>query len=280
MALWKSVFKHLFGDLKWVRSHSASLNSFRAYQERNVQVTTFLAEIIGTALLVLLGDGVVANVVLSGTKGEKSGWIVISFGWAMAVFIGVFTIASFSGGHLNPAVTLALAIAGKFSWEKVPAYITAQMIGAMIGAFLVWLVYRDHFGATENKNLKLGVFCTGPAIRNAPVNFISEAVGAFVLVFAVLYISAPKVGLGSLDALPVALVVLAIGLSLGGTTGYAINPARDLGPRLVHALFPMPGGKRDSDWGYAWIPVAGPIAGGMLAAIIYLALSPARIPAA
>jgi glycerol uptake facilitator protein len=243
-------------------------------------VTTFLAEIIGTALLILLGDGVVANVILTGTKGEKSGWIVITFGWAMAVFIGVFTIASFSGGHLNPAVTLALAVAGKFSWEKVPAYITAQMIGAALGAFLVWLAYRDHFRATADKNLKLGVFCTGPAIRNTPVNLISEIVGTFVLVFAVLYISVPKGGLGSLDALPVALVVLAIGLSLGGTTGYAINPARDLGPRIVHAIFPMPGGKRDSDWGYAWIPVAGPILGGILAAIVYLALSPARIPAA
>lgn len=236
-------------------------------------MTYFIAEIIGTALLILLGDGVVANVVLKNTKGEKSGWIVITFGWAMGVFIGVFTIASYSGGHLNPAVTLALAIAGKFSWAKVPAYIAAQMIGAAIGAFLVWLNFRDHFRVTEDKNLKLAVFCTGPAIRNIPVNFISEVIGSFVLVFSVLYLSAPKVGLGSIDALPVALVVLAIGLSLGGTTGYAINPARDLAPRLIHAILPMPGGKRDSDWGYAWVPVAGSVVGGIIASVVYLILS-------
>jgi glycerol uptake facilitator protein len=237
----------------------------------------FIAEIIGTALLILLGDGVVANVVLKGTKGEKSGWIVITFGWAMGVFIGVFTIAAVSGAHINPAVTLALAVAGKFSWSKVPAYIIAQMIGAAIGASLVWLSYRDHFRVTEDKNLKLAVFCTGPAIRNIPVNFICEVIGTFVLVFAVLYLSAPTVGLGSIDALPVALVVLAIGLSLGGTTGYAINPARDLGPRLVHAILPMPGGKRDSDWGYAWIPVIGPFIGGIIASAVYLLLSPSQV---
>jgi glycerol uptake facilitator protein len=236
-------------------------------------LNTFIAELIGTALLILLGDGVVANVVLKGTKGEKSGWIVITFGWAMGVFIGVFSIAKFSGAHLNPAVTLALALAGKFSWSNVPSYIIAQMLGASIGAFLVWLHYRDHFGATENKNLKLAVFCTGPEIRNIPVNFISEVIGTFVLVFAVLHLSAPSVGLGSIDALPVALVVLAIGLSLGGTTGYAINPARDLGPRIIHAILPIPGGKRDSDWKYAWIPVLAPLAGGAFAALIYMVLN-------
>jgi glycerol uptake facilitator protein len=236
-------------------------------------MNTFIAELIGTALLILLGDGVVANVVLKGTKGEKSGWIVITFGWAMGVFIGVFSIAKFSGAHLNPAVTLALALAGKFSWSNVPSYIIAQMLGAAIGAFLVWLHYRDHFGATENKNLKLAVFCTSPEIRNIPVNFVSEMIGTFVLVFAVLHLSAPSVGLGSIDALPVALVVLAIGLSLGGTTGYAINPARDLGPRIIHALLPMPGGKRDSDWKYAWIPVLAPLAGGAFAALIYIVLN-------
>ena len=236
-------------------------------------MNTFIAEIIGTALLVLLGDGVVANAVLTGTKGEKSGWIVITFGWGMGVFIGVFTIAAFSGGHINPAVTLGLAVAGKFSWAKVPAYITAQLIGGAIGAFLVWLHYRDHFRATDNKNLKLAVFCTGPEIRNIPINFISEIIGTFVLVFAVLHLAAPQVGLGALDALPVALVVLAIGLSLGGTTGYAINPARDLPPRIIHALLPMPGGKRDSDWGYAWVPVLAPITGAILAALVYLMLS-------
>lgn len=226
---------------------------------------------IGTALLILLGDGVVANVVLKGTKGEKGGWIVITFGWAMGVFIGVFTIAKFSGAHLNPAVTLALAMAGKFSWALVPSYIAAQMLGAATGAFLVWLHYRDHFRVTENKNLKLAVFCTGPEIRNIPVNFISEVIGTLVLVFAVLHLSSPQVGLGSIDALPVALVVLAIGLSLGGTTGYAINPARDLGPRIMHAILPMPGGKRDSDWGYALVPILGPIAGAALAVLIYSA---------
>jgi glycerol uptake facilitator len=235
-------------------------------------LNTFAAEIIGTALLILFGGGVVANVVLTGTKGEKSGWIVITFGWAMGVFIGVFTIARFSGGHINPAVTVGLAIAGKFSWAKVPLYIAAQMIGAAIGAFLVWLHYRDHFRATDDKDLKLAVFCTGPAIRNTFNNFISEVIGTFALVFAVLLISAPQVGLGALDALPAAFIVLAIGLSLGGTTGYAINPARDLGPRIIHALLPMPGGKRDSDWKYAWIPIVGPFTGAALAAFVYLIL--------
>jgi glycerol uptake facilitator protein len=236
------------------------------------QMSTFTAELIGTMLLVLLGDGVVANVVLKGTKGEKSGWIVITFGWAMGVFIGVFAVARFSGSHLNPAVTIALAAAGKFSWAQVPAYIGAQMLGAAIGAFLVWLHYQDHFKATENKDLKLAVFCTAPEFRNFPVNFISETIGTFVLVFAVLHLSTPAVGLGSIDALPVALVVFAIGLSLGGTTGYAINPARDLSPRIIHAIMPMPGGKRDSDWKYSWVPVAGPLAGGCLAAFAYTTL--------
>lgn len=232
-------------------------------------MNSFTAEIIGTALLILLGDGVVANVVLTGTKGAKSGWIVISFGWAMGVFIGVFTIAKFSGAHLNPAVTIGLAMVGKFSWALVPSYIIAQMLGAAIGAFLVWLHYHDHFRDTENKNLKLAVFCTGPEIRNLPINFISEVIGTFVLVFAVLHLSSPAIGLGSIDALPVAFVVFAIGLSLGGTTGYAINPARDLAPRIIHAILPIPGGKRDSDWGYSWIPVAGPLAGAALAAMTY-----------
>jgi glycerol uptake facilitator protein len=235
-------------------------------------LNTFTAEVIGTALLVLFGDGVVANVVLTGTKGAKSGWIVITFGWAMGVFIGVFAIAKFSGGHLNPSVTIALAIVGKFSWSKVPLYIAGQMLGGAIGAFLVWLHYRDHFRVTDDKNLKLAVFCTAPEIRNLPVNFISEVIGTFVLVFAVLHLSAPAVGLGALDALPVAFIVLAIGMSLGGTTGYAINPARDLSPRIIHAILPMPGGKRDSDWGYSWIPVVGPLVGASLAAMVYLML--------
>ncbi len=229
----------------------------------------FLAEAVGTALLLLLGDGVVANVVLSRTKGNNAGWIVITFGWGMAVFVGVFTTASFSGAHLNPAVTIGLAAAGKFAWADVPVYWAGQFLGAAVGAFLVWLHYKPHFAVTEDKDAKLGVFCTGPAIRADFSNFISELLGTFVLVFAVLYLASPEVGLGALDALPVALVVLVIGLSLGGTTGYAINPARDLSPRIMHALLPIPG-KRDSDWSYAWIPVAGPLAGGLLAALVYV----------
>ncbi len=235
-------------------------------------MTPFLGEMIGTALLILLGNGVVANVVLNQTKGQNSGWIVITWGWGMAVFVAVFTVAAFSGAHLNPAVSVGLAIAGKFEWARVPAYVAAQFIGAFIGSLLVWLMYRPHFAATEDQNLKLAVFCTGPAIRDTASNLISEIVGAFVLVFAVLFLAVSVFGLGALDALPVGLLVLAIGLSLGGTTGYAINPARDLGPRIMHAILPMPGGKRDSDWGYAWIPVVGPLIGAALAGLLYLAL--------
>lgn len=243
-------------------------------------MSPFAAEIIGTAILLLLGDGVVANVVLKGTKGEGSGWIVITWGWGMAVFVAVFCVAAFSGAHINPAVTIGLAVAGKFAWSAVPGYIVAQMLGAALGALLVYLQYRPHFGITEDKDLKLAVFCTGPAIRNTGENFLSEVIGTFILVFAILYLAAPSLagpdgspgGLGALDALPVGLLVLVIGLALGGTTGYAINPARDLGPRIVHALVPMPGGKRDSDWGYAWIPVIAPIVGAALAALAYLAL--------
>lgn len=235
-------------------------------------MTPFFGELIGTALLILLGNGVVANVLLTGTKGQHGGWIVIVWGWGMAVFVAVFTVAAFSGAHLNPAVSIGLAVAGKFEWGQVPAYVLAQFIGAMIGALLVWLTYWPHFARTEDPDLKLACFCTGPAVRNAPSNLFSEIIGAFVLVFAVLFLAVSVFGLGALDALPVGLLVLAIGLSLGGTTGYAINPARDLGPRIVHALLPMPGGKRDSDWGYAWIPVVGPIIGAGLAGLLYLAL--------
>ena len=235
-------------------------------------MTPFIAEIIGTAFLLLLGDGVVANVVLKGTKGENSGWIVISLGWGMAVVVAVFIVAAYSGAHINPAVTLGLAVAGKFPWATVPLYLLGQFIGAAIGAFLVWLHYRDHFAATPDGDAKLAVFCTGPAIRNTSSNFISEVIGTFVLVFAVLYIAAPDVGLGALDALPVGLLVLVIGLCLGGTTGYAINPARDLSPRLMHFLLPIPN-KRDSDWGYAWIPVLGPFVGGALAGGLFLLLA-------
>ena len=231
-------------------------------------MTPFLGEIIGTALLILLGDGVVANVVLKGTKGNNSGWIVITLGWAMSVFVGVFVSAAAIGAHLNPAVTVALAAAGKFGWPQVPAYLLAQMLGACLGAFLVWAHYKPHFDATESQDSKLAVFCTAPAIRATGLNLISEIIGTAVLVYAVLHITSPSGGLGSLDALPVALVVLVIGLSLGGTTGYAINTARDLGPRLMHALLPL-SNKGRSDWNYAWIPVLGPIIGGLVAALIY-----------
>lgn len=235
-------------------------------------MSPFLGEMIGTALLVLLGDGVVANVVLKNTKGSNSGWIVITFGWAMAVFVGVFSVAAVSGAHLNPAVTVALAAAGKFSWANVATYIVAQMLGGALGAVLVWLQYKSHFELTDDGNLKLAVFCTAPEVRSLPSNFLSEVIGTFVLVFGVLSMAAPEVGLGAVNALPVSLLVLAIGLSLGGTTGYAINPARDLAPRLMHFILPIPN-KRDSDWSYAWIPVVAPIGGGLLAAYVFMALN-------
>lgn len=235
-------------------------------------MNALLGEVIGTAILILLGNGVVANVVLTGTKGHGSGWIVITWGWGMAVFVAVFTVAAFSGAHLNPAVTIALAMVDKFEWSGVPAYIAAQFLGAFIGASLVWLFYRPHFALTEDEDLKLACFCTAPAVRNPIFNLASEIVGTFLLVFAVLFLAVSVFGLGALDALPVGLLVLAIGLSLGGTTGYAINPARDLGPRIMHAVLPMPGGKRDSDWGYSWIPVVGPLIGAVLAGAVYLVL--------
>jgi len=238
-----------------------------------------VAEILGTMFLILFGNGVVANVVLNGTKGNNSGWIVITTGWALAVFIGVVVAGPYSGAHLNPAVTVGLAVAGKLSWSLVPEYIAGEMIGAMLGAFLVWLMYKDHFKATEDEGGKLACFSTGPAIRNTFSNMISEIIGTFALMFVIFYIAGPSieiaadaganVGLGSLGALPVALLVWVIGLSLGGTTGYAINPARDLGPRIMHAILPVKGG---SDWSYSWIPVVGPIIGTVIAALLYVAL--------
>ncbi len=231
-------------------------------------MTPFIGEIVGTALLIILGDGVVANVILSKTKGNNGGLIAITFGWSMAVFVAVYVSATASGAHLNPAVTIALAFAGKFDWANVPLYLAAQFIGAMLGAFIMWLAYKQHFDDTEDPDTQLGVFCTAPAKRNRAHNFITEFIGTFVFMFAVLSISKASASLGSLDALPVALVVLAIGLSLGGPTGYAINPARDLGPRIMHFLLPIKN-KRDSDWGYSWIPVLAPIAGALLAAFVY-----------
>jgi len=249
---------------------------------------SLVGEFFGTTLLILLGDGVVANVLLTRTKGQNAGLIAITWGWAMAVFVGVFTSAKFSGAHLNPAVTIGLAAAdpAKIAADLVPFYIFAQMLGAMFGATLVWLHYFPHWSLTEDKDLKLAVFCTGPAVRNAPLNLVSEIIGTFVLVFAALYLSSPTIagpegqpgGLGAIDALPIGLVVLAIGLSLGGTTGYAINPARDLGPRIMHFLLPIPGGKRDSDWGYSWVPVVGPVIGAILAALAYRALGGQYVP--
>jgi glycerol uptake facilitator protein len=236
-------------------------------------MSPFVAEIVGTFLLLLLGDGVVANVLLARTKGHGSGWAVITIGWGLAVFVAVFAVAAFSGAHINPAVTLGLAAAGKFDWANVPSYLGAQFIGAAMGAVFVWLHYRPHFVATDDPDLKLAVFATGPAIRKPLSNLVSEVIGTFVLVFGVLFLAAPDIGLGALDALPVGLLVLVIGMGLGGTTGYAINPARDLSPRLMHAILPIPG-KRDSDWSYAWIPVVGPVLGGLLAAGAYLFLQP------
>lgn len=239
-------------------------------------MTAFSAELIGTFLLILLGTGVVANTILKGTKGNNGGWIVITTGWALAVFVGVVVAAPYSGAHLNPAVTLALAIAGKFAWSKVGSFILAQCIGAILGALVTWLVYKDHLNETKDAGVQLAVFGTSPAIRNSLFNLLSEIIGTFVLVFVIFYFTYPQIaehktpiGMGSLGALPVTLLVWAIGLSLGGTTGYAINPARDLGPRIVHTLMPMRN-KGASGWGYAWVPVAGPLIGGALAALLYL----------
>ncbi|RYY47666.1 MAG: aquaporin family protein [Chitinophagaceae bacterium] len=232
-------------------------------------MSAFLGEFIGTALLIIMGNGVVANVVLNKTKGNSSGWIVITFGWAMAVFMGVYISNKLGGGgHLNPAVTIALAAFKDFEAALILPFIAGQMAGAILGAIIVWIAYKPHFDATEDKELKMACFCTSPAIRSTGYNLVTEIIGAAILMFAALAISPSATSLGTLDALPVALVVLGIGLSLGGPTGYAINPARDLGPRIAHFLLPLKN-KRDSDWSYSWIPVVGPIAGALLAAIIF-----------
>lgn len=220
-----------------------------------------------------LGEGgVVSNVILNKIKGNNSGWIVITFGWAIGVFTGVFIAAPFSGAHLNPAITLALVMVHKFSPSLVLLYICAQLLGAMFGALLVWLAYKKHFDATEDGEFKKAVFCTAPNIRHYGYNLITEIIGTFVLTLAVLYMATPGVGLGALNALPVALVVLGLGLSLGGPTGYAINPARDLGPRIMHSLLPIPL-KRNSDWSYSWVPIVGPFVGAAIAAGAFLVLS-------
>ncbi len=240
------------------------------------------AEAIGTMLLVLLGDGVVANVLLARSKGQNSGWIVITIGWGVAVAIAVYAVARISGAHLNPAVTVGLATLGRFPWAEVPGYLAAQTVGAVIGAVLVWLAYLPHWAVTTDKDAKLGVFCTAPAIRRPGANVVTEIIGTAVLVFGILAIAGNALGgvdadadeklfnlvfSGGLQPLLVGILVLGIGVSLGGSTGYAINPARDFGPRLAHALLPIPG-KRDSDWGYAWIPIVGPIVGGIVGAVL------------
>jgi len=237
-------------------------------------MTVYIFEFIGTGMLILIGNGIVANVVLKGTKGADAGWTGIALAWGIAVFTGVFISADVSGAHLNPAVTLGLATAGKFGWNLVPGYMLAQILGAMMGNFLVWLTYKKQYDATEDKGSLLATFCTAPAIRSPFWNFMTETIGTFALVFGVFYIaggtiSNEPVSLGSLDALPVALLVMGIGFGLGGPTGYAINPARDFGPRLLHALLPLKG-KGSSDWSYAWVPIVGPLFGGFLAALVYL----------
>lgn len=243
-------------------------------------MSPFAGELLGTMLLILLGDGVVANVLLEKSKARDAGWMVVATGWAIGVFVGAFAVAAVSGAHLNPAVTLGLAIAGNFAWSKVPAYIAAQLIGAFLGAVLVYLHFYPHWAGTPDRGAKLGIFCTAPAIRAPLWNLASEVIGTFVLIIGILAIkgavsdpsgAAVPINLGALGIVPVAFLVWGIGLSLGGTTGYAINPARDLAPRLAHSLLPIPG-KGGSDWGYAWIPVVGPAIGAAAAALLYAAL--------
>jgi glycerol uptake facilitator protein len=230
----------------------------------------YIGEFIGTMILIILGDGVVAGVLLRNSKAENSGWIVITFGWGLAVAVAVYCVFQFSGAHINPAVTISLAVTGQFDWAQVPGYIIAQFLGAIVGAVIVWLAYLPHWQETEDEGLKLGVFCTAPAIYNTPANIITEIIGTFVLVFGILGIFGNDLAPG-LAPLLVGLLVVGIGLSLGGPTGYAINPARDLGPRIAHAVLPI-AGKGGNDWGYAWIPVVAPIIGGILGAALYVLL--------
>lgn len=241
-------------------------------------MNAFTAELLGTMVLILLGNGVVANVVLTGTKGNGGGWIVITTGWALAVFSGVIIAGPFSGAHLNPAVSVGLAASGSFSWGLVPLYVLAQVLGAMLGAILVWLMYKPHYKATADSGLIEATFCTAPAIKNNFTNVLSEVLGTFVLLFVIFHFTEAEVtssrtpiGLGAIGAIPVAFLVWVIGLSLGGTTGYAINPARDFGPRIMHSILPI-AGKGDSSWGYAWVPIIGPLLGCLLAAGGYLLL--------
>lgn len=245
----------------------------------------FAAEFIGTLMLVLFGNGAVANVLLVRTKGNNSGWIVITAGWGLAVFIGAFCASPFSGAHLNPAVTVAMVLSNELPVDQAGGYIVAQFLGAMAGGLLVYVLYREHFKVTDDGDAKLACFCTAPNIRSLGQAYVCETIGTLALILPIFLMTTPNLiqrgmpaesdpvlGLGSLGLLPVGLLVFGIGLSLGGTTGYAINPARDLGPRLVHALLPVPG-KRNSDWSYAWVPLAGPLTGAVLAVAIHRALT-------
>ena len=246
-------------------------------------MTPFVAELLGTMLLIIMGGGVVANVVLNKTKGHGAGWLAITTAWALGVFIGVVVAGPYSGAHLNPAVSIGLALGETFPWAEVPLYILAQLLGAALGALIVWLVYKDHFDATDDQGAILGVFCTNAEIKHPIINLITEIVGTFALLFVVFYISGGElslqdsdstlpVGLGSVGAIPVAFTVWVIGLSLGGPTGYAINPARDLAPRIMHAILPIRA-KGSSHFEYVWIPVFGPILGAVIAAGLYLWIS-------
>lgn len=234
-------------------------------------MNTFIAELLGTATIIAFGNGVVANVVLNKTKGNNGGLIAITFGWSMAVFIGVYMAAASSGAHLNSAVTIGLAALGKFEWAQVPQYLLAQLLGAMLGQLMLFLIYKDHFNSSEGLAQR-ACFCTDPAIRNPLQNFITEFLATTIFMLAVLFLTKGEHALGSFDALPVALIVLGIGLSFGGPTGYAINPARDLGPRIMHFILPMKN-KADSDWLYAWVPIAGPIVGALAAGFIFSAIN-------
>ncbi len=229
-----------------------------------------VAEIIGTMILILLGDGVVAAVLLTRSKAQGGGWIVITTGWALAVAMAVYAVGRISGAHINPAVTIGLASIGRLPWADVPVYIIGQFVGAIIGAVLVWLAYLPHWAETEDPDLKRAVFSTAPNIRNYPMNLVTEIIGTFMLVFGVLAILANELAAGLAPFL-IGALVWGIGLSLGGPTGYAINPARDLGPRIAHAILPIPG-KGHSDWGYSWVPVVGPIIGGVIGAVLFQAL--------
>ena len=245
----------------------------------------YIFEFIGTMVLILLGDGVCAATGLERSKAKGGGWVVIAMGWGFAVMTGVFIAGSVSGAHLNPVVSISCALAGSMEWSAVPGYVIAQMLGGFVGALLVWLFYKDHFDATSDPDTKLGTFCTMPAIEGHKVrNFFCEALAAWLLVFVILIFGVDSniphldaegihlhIGMGELGALPVTFLIMAIGMSLGGATGYAINPARDLAPRIAHAILPIKG-KRDSGWGYSWVPVAGPIVGGIAAALSYLLL--------